>query len=136
MEVFQLENAPRDLFGLEKEQKILGSGVREIFTPHTPIKSVNLFFGREEQVKSIIQALLTPGQHVVLYGDRGVGKSSLANIVTKTLLESLIGRCHSFRCDSNTDFVQVFYYVLSNMGYAPSPTEHTAGRTQGGNALG
>jgi putative ribosome biogenesis GTPase RsgA len=48
-----------------------------VFTPHTPVNLVELFLGRTEEVQSIVAQINTPGQHSLLFGDRGVGKSSL-----------------------------------------------------------
>lgn len=123
-----------DLFGLDKQSKIMKSGVRDIFTPHTPIVVTELFFGREDQVKVIINSLMTPGRHVVLYGERGVGKSSLANTVTARLLKHLIGQCFVCRCDTKSTFQSVFYYLLEQTGYIPTATESAHSRTEGGNA--
>ncbi len=77
-----------DPFGIKKERLIKDSGVREIFTPNKPVNVVDLFFGRKELAKSIIESINTPGQHLLLYGDRGVGKSSLANITVLVLEKS------------------------------------------------
>lgn len=43
-----------------------------------PIDSIEHLFGREEELKTIKRALFVPGRHVFIFGDRGVGKSSLA----------------------------------------------------------
>ncbi len=48
----------------------------------------DLFAGRIEQLMTLYSVLGQEGQHAILYGERGVGKSSLANI----LGESLAGR--------------------------------------------
>ena len=63
-------------FGLIREEKIKRSGVREVFTPHRPINKIDFFFGRQREVKTLIEQLNTPGQHSLLYGERRVGKSS------------------------------------------------------------
>ena len=63
-------------FGLRRESLIAKSKVRSIFTPHQPIVSQDLFFGRSKSVSKLIENINTPGQHAILYGDRGVGKSS------------------------------------------------------------
>ena len=74
-----------DLFGLNREKKIAESGVRDIFAPHRPIAEGNLLFGRQTEVRSIIETLNTPGQHVLLYGERGVGKTSIANVISSLM---------------------------------------------------
>lgn len=43
-----------------------------------PIQSIERLHGRERELDQIEKALFAPGRHVFIYGDRGVGKSSLA----------------------------------------------------------
>jgi energy-coupling factor transporter ATP-binding protein EcfA2 len=40
-----------------------------------------LFAGREGQVGDVVDAVVQRGRHVALYGERGVGKTSLANVL-------------------------------------------------------
>src|SRR5688572_5196493 len=54
--------------------------IREIFTPATPIKESDLFAGRVAKISELSEACMEPGRHAVLYGERGVGKTSLGNI--------------------------------------------------------
>ena len=75
-----------DIF-YEDERRLNESGVRNVFTPHTPINQESLFRGRSSEVQQILSTLNTPGQHVLLFGDRGVGKSSLANIASSKLIK-------------------------------------------------
>ena len=49
------------------------------FTPGSPIDSTGLFCGRSKQTGMIIDSINFKGQHAILYGERGVGKTSLAN---------------------------------------------------------
>ena len=81
-------NEQNDPFGVEREKIIKKAGVRDVFTPTKPVDSIDLFFGRTEIVKSIIESINTEGQHILLYGERGVGKSSLSNITVKILQKS------------------------------------------------
>ncbi len=52
----------------------------QIFTPSTPISVADLFAGRSEQIFRLIDAVGERGRHVILYGERGVGKTSLSQI--------------------------------------------------------
>jgi len=124
-----------DLFGLEKEQRIAKSGIRNIFTPHQPIQSTELFFGRSETVTKIIEHLNTPGQHSLLYGDRGVGKSSLANITTTVLINKILQvPLYTKRCSSSDNFISIFKEPLEAAGYFVDLTSTSTSHKEGGNA--
>lgn len=47
-------------------------------TPSEEIKTPERLFGRHKNLTSIDRALNSPGRQIFIYGDRGVGKSSLA----------------------------------------------------------
>lgn len=51
-----------------------------LFTPSAPIAIAELFAGRQRQASKIVDAVGERGRHVILYGERGVGKSSMARI--------------------------------------------------------
>ena len=53
----------------------------QLFTPSAPVAIIELFAGRQQQASRIVDAVAEPGRHVILYGERGVGKSSLAQII-------------------------------------------------------
>ncbi|MFY9719669.1 MAG: ATP-binding protein [Candidatus Cybelea sp.] len=65
----------------EEGLKRLHYEASEVFTPSSPIDSNDLFAGRRQQVTQIINAINQGGQHAGLYGERGVGKTSLANVI-------------------------------------------------------
>jgi Cdc6-like AAA superfamily ATPase len=79
---------------------ITASGVRDVFTPAKPIDDVTLFVGRQQEVQRVVEQLSTPGQHAILWGDRGVGKTSLAKYLVR-----LFGGTMGFR--------QVFYVACA-----------------------
>ncbi|HEV2335481.1 MAG TPA: AAA family ATPase [Stellaceae bacterium] len=53
----------------------------QLFTPSAPVAIAELFAGRQVQAAKIVDAVGERGRHVILYGERGVGKSSLAEII-------------------------------------------------------
>ena len=61
----------------------------QIFTPSTPITVAELFAGRQSQMFRIIDAVGERGRHIILFGERGVGKTSLAQIVPYIIPVSL-----------------------------------------------
>jgi Cdc6-like AAA superfamily ATPase len=55
------------------------------FQPRAPISARNLFAGRWEQITTLVDAVSQMGLHIIIFGERGVGKTSLANIVEPIL---------------------------------------------------
>jgi Cdc6-like AAA superfamily ATPase len=55
--------------------------IGQLFTPSTPIRLADLFAGRRRQIEQLLDAVAEPGRHAILYGERGVGKTSLSQIL-------------------------------------------------------
>jgi len=55
--------------------------IGQLFTPSTPIRLADLFAGRRRQIDQLLDAVAEPGRHAILYGERGVGKTSLAQVL-------------------------------------------------------
>jgi Cdc6-like AAA superfamily ATPase len=85
----------------------------EVFTPSAPIDNQALFAGRVNQLNRIISAVSQRGQHAILFGERGVGKTSLANVLLKMLrgsqeqLKSVI-----VNCDTEDRFEQLWCKIF------------------------
>jgi Cdc6-like AAA superfamily ATPase len=85
----------------------------EVFTPSAPIDNQALFAGRVNQLNRIIGAVTQRGQHAILFGERGVGKTSLANVLLKILrgsqqqLRSVI-----VNCDTEDRFEQLWCKIF------------------------
>lgn len=54
-----------------------------VFTPAQEIKDIDRFAGRDDELMALSTALQSHGAQIVLYGQRGVGKSSLARQLAK-----------------------------------------------------
>lgn len=52
----------------------------QVFSPSIPVPESQLFAGRAHEISRMLEATTERGKHVVLYGERGVGKTSLANV--------------------------------------------------------
>src|SRR5579859_7224886 len=61
--------------------------VLDAFTPGAPIDELDLLAGRFSQIDRMIETVMQRGQHAILYGERGVGKSSLANTFATKILK-------------------------------------------------
>ena len=70
----------------DEEWNELSYRVSRVFTPAAPISEDELFAGRLEQVNKVIDAINQHGQHAVVYGERGVGKTSLSNILASRIV--------------------------------------------------
>lgn len=53
----------------------------QLFTPSAPIAIAEYFAGRRKQLSQMVEAIGERGRHIILFGERGVGKSSIAQIV-------------------------------------------------------
>ena len=93
-----------------------------VFMPGSPIDSLDLFSGRLEQVGDILNAYNTRGLHVVLYGERGVGKTSIANILADALAQRPgASRPTSVRvgCTSGDVYEDIWNSIFKKIGIAP-----------------
>ena len=55
--------------------------VGQLFTPATPINEKDLFAGRGKQIEAVLDTISQRGLHAIVFGERGVGKTSLANVL-------------------------------------------------------
>ena len=60
--------------------------VGRVFTPAIPVSADDLFAGRKPEIQTVIDSINQAGQHVIVYGERGVGKTSLANVLASYLV--------------------------------------------------
>jgi DNA replicative helicase MCM subunit Mcm2 (Cdc46/Mcm family) len=65
------------------------AAIRRAFTPSQPVQDLRLFAGRSGLLRRVIRAIEDQNLHVVVYGDRGIGKTSLMQMVRE-----LAGRAH------------------------------------------
>ena len=86
----------------------------QVFTPSAPIDSQELFAGRLEQISQVISAVFQKGQHVILYGERGVGKTSLANVISQMMRSFSEQEVYSVivNCDGIDDFTSLWQKIF------------------------
>jgi Cdc6-like AAA superfamily ATPase len=91
--------------------------VAEAFRPAAPIDRRALFSGRSDEIAELYSVVAQPGQHAVIYGERGVGKTSLAAVVTEMLRGSglLVARA---TCDTSDTFSTVWRKALSELSFS------------------
>lgn len=55
------------------------------FTPSAPIGESGMFAGRLSQIGHVIDAVARKGQHAIVYGEQGTGKTSFVNVLAEIL---------------------------------------------------
>jgi Cdc6-like AAA superfamily ATPase len=78
-----------------------------VFTPTSPVDEKSLFAGRTEQIRTIVDVIYQTGQHAIVYGERGVGKTSLVNVLSSFLsLPSIVAP--RVNCDSTDTYETIW----------------------------
>ena len=111
--------------------------VLESFTPTRPIGLPGLLSGRISLLIRLLRDIIAPAQHVLLHGDRGVGKTSIARVLAVLAQEDdkPEGRRSIFvSCDSYDTFGSIWRKVFQEVLLA----ERTYGfdRSQGSSVVG
>ena len=90
----------------------------KVFTPNRPIRLPALLSGRLNLLYRLQDNILTPGKHVLLYGDRGVGKTSIARVLgvlTQEPTEPYGRRSILVACDSNDTYGSIWRKVFQEV---------------------
>ena len=89
--------------------------VAEAFRPAAPINRRDLFAGRASQIAEVFSIVSQPGQHAIIYGERGVGKTSLG-LVADELLRAANVLSAWATCDASDNFSSVWEKALGEIG--------------------
>jgi len=108
--------------------------VREAFTPTQPVMTRSLLAGRLDPLRQLIEAVEDHRSHIVLYGERGIGKTSLLGVFANLArdAEYLVIREN---CGADTTFDELFRTISAQIpllyygGFAPSEAQSRAGGT-------
>jgi hypothetical protein len=75
----------------------------EAFTPTQPRTGRGGLIGRQQEIETVLQTLLEDKAHLVLYSERGRGKTSLSNVVVDRLKRKglMVVR---YQCEASTTF--------------------------------
>jgi Cdc6-like AAA superfamily ATPase len=108
------EDAPWDELSLKASQ---------VFSPGAPINERDLFSGRKEQIWKVVDAVNQSGLHAIIFGDRGVGKTSLSRVIKQYLSGYSHVTAPSVNCETSDTFESVWKKVfnridVSRPGYA------------------
>lgn len=92
--------------------------VAQAFRPAAPVDDLELFAGREAQRQDVIAAVSQTGYHVALYGERGVGKTSLAKILVVIIDATDVLKMQAAMVNCNTDdnFESLWTSIFRELG--------------------
>ena len=87
-----------------------------VFTPATPVQSADLFSGRSTLLR-IADAVNQRGMHCILFGERGVGKTSLANILPEVIRETTAEEVAvaSTSCDTSDTYATLMHKLMQEV---------------------
>jgi Cdc6-like AAA superfamily ATPase len=108
--------------------------LRHAFTPSQPVADRRLFAGRDAVLKTIIRSIEDQRLHVVLYGERGIGKTSLLHVLTQAATEARYIVVYT-SCGANSRFEETFRAaaeqipLLFHSGFSPTAAESEKGST-------
>src|SRR6266446_1505010 len=97
------------------QREMLDFEAGKVFTPAVPVSERELFSGRIEQLRRVFDAINQRGQHAIIFGERGVGKTSMANIIGAILGQSQNTLAPRINCESNDDFGNLSKRILSQI---------------------
>jgi Cdc6-like AAA superfamily ATPase len=106
--------------------------LRHAFTPSQPVADRRMFAGREQVLKTVIGSIEDQRLHVVLYGERGIGKTSMLHMLTQAAHEARYIVVYS-SCGANSTFDETFRAaatdipLLFHSGFAPTTAEAERG---------
>ncbi|MDQ3585495.1 MAG: ATP-binding protein [Acidobacteriota bacterium] len=91
--------------------------VGTVFRPCAPVDRITLFAGRQDQINDVVNATVQPGRHVIMFGERGVGKTSLAKVLAEILSGAGLQLLNSgtINCDGTDNFASLWRKIFREM---------------------
>lgn len=100
--------------GLDREEQIrLSLAVSRAFSPAAPIDEKGLFAGRTAQLRQVIDTIHQRGQHAIIFGERGLGKTSLAKMLSSFLQTATVAP--HVVCDGTDNYSTLWRKIFSEI---------------------
>ncbi|MGH8905057.1 MAG: AAA family ATPase [Egibacteraceae bacterium] len=107
------------------------AAIMAAFSPSTPINDKDLFRGRHEQLFKVFDVIHGRGQHGAVYGERGVGKTSVAAVASAIAdVQGLLTA--RVNCDGQDSFSSLWKKVVDELDIYVSHPEFTGRAGQHG----
>ena len=91
----------------------------QYLSPSEPVDREELLHGRDQELENALDSLKTPGKHIFIYGDRGVGKSSLAQTAAY-IYQSSDNQPIKVECEEDSSFYGIIEYIALEAIRSPS----------------
>lgn len=98
--------------------------VGQVFSPAAPIARQDLFAGRHEQMETLIDVAFERGQHAVVFGERGVGKTSMATVMTMVFGARATKLAVKINCDVTDTYDTIWRKVLDEIDFIAGTSEN------------
>jgi hypothetical protein len=96
-----LDQDQRDIFGRRRIR------LRNAFTPAQPVVDPEMFAGRKGVLQNLIRSVEDERLHILIYGDRGVGKTSLVRMLAMTARDARYIVVY-LSCGAQSEFSETF----------------------------
>ncbi|HCK85222.1 MAG TPA: hypothetical protein DHW63_12110 [Hyphomonadaceae bacterium] len=101
------------------------------FTPHHPVDDQELFTGRLDLISEVEDAVGLRGRHAIIYGDRGVGKTSFANLLETFLrLPNERIKCVKRLASAEHKYASIWHDLLSDFRWEERTAKQLLGDTK------
>jgi Cdc6-like AAA superfamily ATPase len=106
--------------------------LRNAYTPSLPVSDRRRFAGRNEVLASVIRSLEDQRLHIIIYGDRGIGKTSMLHVLSQAAREARYIVIY-VSCGEASNFDETFRAVtteiplLYHSGTSPTATSEENG---------
>ncbi len=124
----QLDPKRADRFAL------IRSRLRNAYTPAQPVTDRRMFAGRTKLMTTLIRSIEDQRLHTVIYGERGIGKTSLLQVLAKSAEEARYLVVY-VTCGARSEFDETFRAIAARIplmfhsGYGPTSREGERGDT-------
>lgn len=90
----------------------LDAHIANLFSPHAPIDEEELFSGRQELLIQSVDVVYQRGLHAILFGERGVGKTSLTYIMKDRVFRAQSTKFVRRQCTAEHTFAMIWKNVF------------------------
>jgi hypothetical protein len=108
------EVAPERMELVQHHQRSSATVAGLVFTPSAPVSNSARLAGRSAELLRLEEVVRQPGQHALVFGDRGMGKTSLVTTLSETVGGEDVVACR-VTCDSSDTFASCWHKAATEL---------------------